>query len=489
MSEVSDPSTAIVTTRVDVGYGGHITVNVNLQSGLIYDVQVAAAHKQPFDLGYYRDRVSDFSLSIYLYFLRHYPLHQQPQQQQQLHQQPQQHHQQQQQQPQIASYAGQITDRATMIDCLKLSSLLIDDNFFEFLIQQLFKRWTLLSPVLYSSKVTDDTKYRIWLRCPQQLLPEQWLDIQSASTNNQTANQTADQEQEIERAAFQRLWLARTDNKRVTVNDNEILEYVERAGLSDDSDDSDDPDVAVDLNSTYTKTIVAYHNDKTKDLIATIQTTDYYRGEPTVYSVENYFNDRSHGPALTDEKEIRVVAKGSYIGGELAGQRLIYDSDVLVEDRYYVDNMRKGEERQYYSSGQLKEVITLNGGDMSRNVKTWHDDPDHTLKSEIKDSMNDGLVSANFYRLDGSYITTIIQPAVTLQLSVTALIFHSASGRITREISHPLDTSVTKRDIHFDALGRVTSDQVRQHELVYDVDSDEWIVSTPASSETLPFYG
>lgn len=112
---------------IDPGYSVPIEVEVNSKSGIIYDLQVEMGHdnKSAFQLKTHLPDVSDLALSTYVYFLRHYLTWlsaniDQP-------------------------YGGQIIDRATLIDCLAIYRLTDDSNFFEFLLEQLFKRWTLLA--------------------------------------------------------------------------------------------------------------------------------------------------------------------------------------------------------------------------------------------------------------------------------------------------------------------------------------------------------
>jgi len=95
----------------------------------------------------------------------------------------------------------EIIDRPTMIGCLTIYSLTEDKNFLKHILSQLFKYWTLLSPVLYDLRVANEIKYDIWQYCPKQLLPQEWLDD----------------------PIFMTAWKANPDNKNVKLNGEERL--------------------------------------------------------------------------------------------------------------------------------------------------------------------------------------------------------------------------------------------------------------------------
>jgi len=108
--------------RLDIGYGLIETVTVNSDTGLLFDLSEDIGNDQTIKISDILPQASDSSLTLYLYVVR----------------------------GRDTSNVF-IVDRPTMVECLNIYSLTGDLNFLQFIVNSLFKFWTVLSPVLYSS--------------------------------------------------------------------------------------------------------------------------------------------------------------------------------------------------------------------------------------------------------------------------------------------------------------------------------------------------
>jgi len=452
-----------IKTTIDVGYSVPIEVNINKDTGLIYDVQTTFS--QPFDLKQQLNRVSEFSVTLYVYFLRHYPLDQitkivnrQVNKQQ-------------------SSYAGQVTDRTTMLDCLIIYSLVGDSNFFKFLLQQLFRRWTLLSPVLYDERLPREIKWETWLHCPYQLLPEAWLQD----------------------GTFVKMWITRTDNKKIRLNGNELFEYEKKITIRDESNNDerevndderevndDEREVNDDEREVNDKRDIKYHNSKTGENIE-IEDSATRQGDKLRYhEIYSYFNGKSHGHQIRDLHDRNRVEHSNYIKHQSNGPNGYVENGILDQDSYLVDGKIHGQSRVYYPDGQLDRLTTWVAGVRDGPHLKWYNDAHHTLKAKVG-WQNGQLTAASFYRLDGNYITAHIRPQDFLRSSVVALVFYDQQHKVTRQITHPIDLIKTKVDIHFDLHGNVIQSSTEDKSIVYDLNHDTWILHT-SQDELDPYY-
>lgn len=445
------PRLEIVKTTVDVGYDVPIEVNITANSGLIYDVQVGMQHQEPVAIKEHLRRVSDFSISLYIYFLRHYPLsvitpdNTSPSETEET-------------DDQLSAYDGQITDRSTMLDCLTIYSLTDDVNFFRFLLQQLFRRWTLLSPVLYSQELPPESKWEIWLNCPYQLLPDIWLNDKS----------------------FMASWSARKDNKKVTLNGNELLEYKTEVS-SDDSGETDSDQLNEEKSARY-------YNNTTEEELRLETNTGTKNGRLLYSDIHNHFNHTEHGPSVVEQQENgRSRLYKGFIKDESAGPEKFYTEERLLEESYFVDCRLYGQTRLYYPNGQLHMVRTLVGGIRDGPTLSWYDDVNHTLKKDVN-WRHGQLVAASFYNLDGSYIVADILPHTLPRDSVIALTFYGANGKVIRKINRPFTQSKDKYDTHFDAHGNVVQDEPKNPDSVYYIDANTWTLRGSTVIGLVPFY-
>lgn len=108
--------------RLDIGYGLIETVTVNSDTGLLFDLSEDIGNDQTIKISDILPQANDASLTLYLYVVR----------------------------GRDTSNVF-IVDRPTMVECLNIYSLTGDLNFLQFIVNSLFKFWTVLSPVLYSS--------------------------------------------------------------------------------------------------------------------------------------------------------------------------------------------------------------------------------------------------------------------------------------------------------------------------------------------------
>ena len=159
LSEQQQQQQGQTTVVIDVGYDVTFTVTVNSRSGILYqlyhDMTVINSSstssssnnhninnsKETIRLvGILRNSrlsslISNVSITVYVAFLRN-------------------------------TTDNKIVDQDTLLGCLLIFSLTEDRNFFDFLLQQLFKLWTLLSTVLSEESLPTEVKQEVWRYCP-----------------------------------------------------------------------------------------------------------------------------------------------------------------------------------------------------------------------------------------------------------------------------------------------------------------------------------
>lgn len=193
------------TIVLDVGFETYLPVIINHDTGVLFSLtedlagDVDRQPQQKVKLTELLPSLDDLTLAIYVHCLRGKPI--------------------------------EVVDRPSLINCLAAYSLTEDLNFFHQLLQQLLKLWTLLSPVLYTNKVDFDVKWDIWLRCPYQLLPDDWLSNRE----------------------FMAEWQELSSNKSVVINDIEVFNYADESTQLQIgySPEPNAPPTVIDSDNTY----------------------------------------------------------------------------------------------------------------------------------------------------------------------------------------------------------------------------------------------
>ena len=302
-----DPSKSTKLIELDIGYDIVLPITINSDTGLLYEISetvgfgsqpsVQSLPGQELKLNELFPKATDVALSFYVYFLRGKEL--------------------------------TVVTRSDLTDCLNLYSLTGDTNFFETLLKSLFKLWTVLSPVLYNNKVTEEIKWEVWLRCPFQLLPDVWL----------------------RNKPFMSTWRQREDNKYLRLNGDEIFDFQEgiiTELFDEDEDEHEDEHEDEDegeqqqtqsrhrhfktVNSTY----YTRENDNTRLLNSSAQ--EMYDDEVVSTTINTSYNDVLYGEEIYVELTNPVYKTRSVeVRGEQNGPLKFYADDELAREVYKLD--------------------------------------------------------------------------------------------------------------------------------------------------------
>lgn len=328
LSEQQQQQQGQTTVVIDVGYDVTFTVTVNSRSGILYqlyhDMTVINSSstssssnnhninnsKETIRLvGILRNSrlsslISNVSITVYVAFLRN-------------------------------TTDNKIVDQDTLLGCLLIFSLTEDRNFFDFLLQQLFKLWTLLSTVLSEESLPTEVKQEVWRHCPHQLLPK-WY-------RNDTVCMAA--------------WLTEPSNKHIILNGEETFEYrIEEADVTADSNQwwTSQFSHYAECESTYQRS-----SDSTTVLYSS-SVSDCKTGGQHIESYRTY-NNRNYGLSCKCTTAKQELDTYIHINSNLYGPKLRYVDQKLVSDSYMELDDTIGTETNYYASGRIKSQTCRSG--------------------------------------------------------------------------------------------------------------------------------
>ena len=416
-SQVVTPEVLTLDTKIYVGYGVTFNVTVNKNSGIIYtaqlDMERMSNEAVPFDLEKFLLNINVVAVTNYVCFLR--------------------------------GLKVEIVDRDTMMGSLQIYSLTEDKDFFKYTLEQLFKFWILLSPVLYDDRLATEIKWDVWCHCPRQVLPQWFLDDRPSMTT----------------------WSRNPDNKLVTLNTTDTLEYV----VKEESKDVNEPDG----ENTGTKKVTyhgsKYHRDADNFGLIVIDKTTVVRnlaGEQTneynlhSQSIVEGGNIVEHGLEIQTNPFTGLRQSGVDFEGRNYGPSVAYHHDKPDYEGYYVDGKQVGTYRSYYESGRIKdeENFSLSGKIITEN--TYYDDTDHTLKSHA-DYEDDKFVCKITHELDASRI----------EVTREVMSYYDKDGDLTRQITNPFEKG-EKHELTYNEQGQIVGDTLFDPDLFYYYPIDEW---------------
>jgi len=344
-----------------------------------------------------------------------------------------------------------IYDRQTLVSCFDVESYFEHRIYFEYLVKQLFDKWSYFAQVLYQS-LNIGTQREIYLLCPYDIIPDVYIKDEQ----------------------FFNLWFSNNRDKVITLNQNE--HYVNETKVGD----------SIDTPNTYTTTFRHYtdhhnhsnHSDHNSDdssiACSSIACSSNSRpiGMKTVgadgkeivnygfyyslpltcingntmkigcgigwqnggtYGSEVYYDPngkmvfssschdgRYHGYVkiyyLTNPE--RLHSQYLYVMGNMQGIRKTwYDSidcttgkQLLSTQTEYLDGKRHGFDITYYESGRMKSQL-INSHEFKHGPYTlWYDNDDHDGKQLIMeqgnytDNMKHGLYTQWHNQVDNKEI-------------------------------------------------------------------------------------
>ena len=445
----SNKSTRLI--ELDIGYDIVLPITVNSDTGLLYEISETVSssshssaqsqgNQLPLKLNELFPKATKVALSFYVYFLRGKELN--------------------------------VVTRADMIACLNLYSLTGDTNFFETLLKSLFKLWTVLSPVLYSSKVTEETKWELWLRCPFQLLPDDWLEDK----------------------AFVHSWRQREDNKLLLLNDDEIFNFErdeteevfeqgdDAGGEEEEGEEEEEEEGEEQLQQpqrshvNITKT-TSYTRQHSSIVLAQLTVQDVRDG--ITIGVDKYtsYNDKKQGEAEFMEVSSSMATNTThniFIDDNLNGPLEYYIDAKLREERYCMDGANEGLETDYYSSGRLSR-LTHFVDNQHDGLEMGYYDVDQSPKEFMKEWKEDELAKYTFYETDGGYVESNYVRGNTISTSALDYKFYDSEDRLKRRITNPISKKADKDDILYADNGEVLSVTTHGPNERYSIRLNMWV--------------
>lgn len=398
-----------ILVKVDVGYDVVFTVSVNGRSGLLYTMaRDLAVTNEPattatianndkvikldnyFKMSKLAALINDASSVVYTLFLRRLD--------------------------------NEIIDRDVLTGCLAIYSLTEDHNFFDWLLQQLFDYWTLLSPVLTDEELHEDIINDVWLRCPQQLLPKYLLKDSSFMANWYSCNQ---------------------DSKEVILNRREKLAYkvVHIAKSVSNSTLSNQPGDEKTTTLSYVRPQSQSRNGQL-DVIQSIHKVESYvkkvsqphqisqtnqvnlddQGNQTdlVEKVYSYceHNSVKHGVMIEDHSAVAGRLLSGYQStkvikilnqGRETGPIINYRSNSLKTRGYQDDDKVIGLYTHYYDTGKISAVKFYDNDGQQLYSDDYYNDSRNTLARHV--DFVDGKEHFEIEYLDGGrYAEVQTQP-------------------------------------------------------------------------------
>jgi len=330
---------------IDLGDKVLFTVPINDKSGFLYGMRQDMGNEAVVDLKYLLKSVSDISLTDYVYFLTH------------------------------DTQRSVIFEQDIMIDCLKIYNITGDDNYFQYLITQLHRFWTLLSPILYSSNVNIDHNimWDIHLHTPRQLLPQSYV-------NNKV---------------FYNSWLERNNGKDIVLNDIQKFTYKTKKGevVNDEISGSEV------VNSEVVDSQIIKYVDLSIDIVKIISPD----------SEITQCNKKIQGK-YTIKQHLIPASNAWYINDKPNGPETYHYSDTqkLMSKVYNHNGLKHGLYTTFYRNGNIMDEIVYDNG-VIKGKRSWYNDRVSTLRSQELYVSGTPVESKHFYP-DGHHADITYSP-------------------------------------------------------------------------------
>jgi len=239
-----------------------------------------------------------------------------------------------------------ITSRERLLLCFHLNTLLIDESYFKYCIQQVFNNWSYMCNMVYN-EFNDDLQWSFFVYCPHDFIPKHLLD------NN----------------TFMKQWNNNNQGTIINVNND---------------------------NEVYYNNVEKF-NEHNQKCITTLH---------TVKIILNNNHDMNDVKVVGNKREIiyyansnNIMSDISYVDGKIDGfERWWYDNDqhTLEFEKHYVDGKLNGVWRYWYDNDQqttgipqgesLRHTLRSEGqyvnGEIDGVWRRWYDDDQHTLSFE-----------------------------------------------------------------------------------------------------------
>jgi len=432
---------------INVGYGVIKNIPINKNTGLLYDLHQDIIHDEPYDLmqflttrSQWSSSIDETSVTIYVNFL--------------------------------LGNKVNVIDRDILLSCFVIYSLLEDSNFFNYLIEQLLQRWTLLSQVLYNSEqysLPDDVKEDIFLCIPDMLIPNKYLsdtifmtkwlakhDKQTITLNHNEIFETTQHEQTVNNRQYNAITNSHYDNS--IIENVSKSTYIEPTSVDDKHNGGNMIEyIILKRLNTDTQT----HTDKDETVIE-----KRYNGYIEGRKIQSFWDSDDNDEQKHKHKQIHTFIKGQRMGPQLS-----YYDDNLYEETYIEKGVCIGNATVYYDNGQIKVLTHYNLNRKGITVTAYlpNGELDY-IESTKKDNNN------NWYT---DYATKYLPDGGVIESNQNDALFYDVDKHLTRKITNPYPSqfhlpSKIQHDIRYDQQGETISSVELSPGIVLDLTSDTY---------------
>jgi len=241
-----------------------------------------------------------------------------------------------------------ITDVNRIRSCFVMETYFVDSKYFEYLMQQTFNNWNVLSTVVYDEP-NPDIQRRMLLLCPYEFIRELY----------------------ISRPTFFKQWLQHNINTKIVVNGSETYH------------------TEID---TYGNGIIGYlyvYHTINEQTVGFSQETRFYPSGNAQWQ-QQYFNDKKQGiwRQWYDDERNTIREQHECVDNELHGMNIKwYDNTnhTMMCEVQYLNGGKHGIYKAYYDDD--RQTLWYQGqysGDIKQGIwKYWYNNELHTLSEEV----------------------------------------------------------------------------------------------------------
>ena len=242
-----------------------------------------------------------------------------------------------------------ITSREQLFLCFQLETLLADDEYHIYCVQQVFNNWSYMRNIVYN-EFNDDIQWSFLVLAPYDFIPKHLLDS----------------------STFMTQWNENNINKTISVNNGNEVYYNNIETLNKDNQ----------------KVIKTYHTINGNEF-GYKKEIKYYKNSNNVEIEKHWVDGKYDGiwRSWYDNDQHTLEAEDHYVDGKPDGvQRSWYNNiqHTLKFEQHYVDGKQNGVWRTWYDDDQHTLWFEQHyvDGKMDGVQKCWYNNDQHTLKSE-----------------------------------------------------------------------------------------------------------
>jgi antitoxin component YwqK of YwqJK toxin-antitoxin module len=229
-----------------------------------------------------------------------------------------------------------IRNREYLKTCFIMSTYFEDDNYFNYLLQQLFNSWSYLFTIIYND-ITKELQWHILIHCPYDFLPDYF----------------------IRNRKFMEEWEKINKNKIVTINGNSDMYYINYEII-------DSLSKGKDVNNYHT-----INDEKVGNDFVTV----YRCGKPRIRG--GYTHKRPQGLWEGWYDNGNILIRGHYVDGKKRGfWEYWYENGQMCYHGHRVDGKEQGLWEKWYETGQPWYHGHFVDGEQQGPCEKWYENGD-----------------------------------------------------------------------------------------------------------------